>query len=71
MPIPFAPRRAALPEGACPELSREGRDCERSHRLTVRLLFPRLNALPGPWLLFLTAVCSFVAVRALEMAHHL
>jgi len=68
MPLPFAPRRPALPDGAYPECSREGRDCERSHRLTVRLLFPRFNARPGPWLLFLAAVCSFVAVRALEMA---
>ena len=69
MQLPFAPHRPALPEGACAESSREGRDCERSHRLTVLLLFPRLNALPGPWLLFLAGVCSFVAVRALEMAH--
>ena len=69
MQLPFAPRRTALPEGAYAESSREGRDCERSHRLTVLLLFPRLNARPGPWLLFLTGVCVFVAVRALEMAH--
>jgi len=70
MPVPFAPRRAALSSGAYADSSsREGRDCERSHRLTVLLLFPRLNARPGPWLLFLTAVCSFVAVRALEMVH--
>jgi len=63
----FAPRRPALLEGAFAESSREGRDCEHSHRLTVLLLFPRLNARPGPWLLLLTAVCSFVAIRALEM----
>ncbi len=69
MQVPFAPRRAALPQGAYADSSREGRDCERSHRLTVLLLFPRLNARPGPWLLFLTAVCSFVAIRALEMVH--
>ncbi|HET8747764.1 MAG TPA: hypothetical protein VFM98_19345 [Ramlibacter sp.] len=65
----FASRRPALSEGAHGESSREGRDCERSHRLTVLLLFPRLDARPGPWLLFLTAVCSFVAIRALELAH--
>ena len=69
MPLPFAPRRTALPEGAYAESSREGRDCDTSHRLTVLVLFPRLNALPGPWLLLLAGVCSFVAVRALEMAH--
>lgn len=69
MPLPFAPRRPALPEGAYAECSREGRDCERSHRLTVLLLFPGLNARPGAWLLVLAGVCSFVAIRALEMAH--
>lgn len=68
MPVPFAPRHTALLQGAGGESSREGRDCERSHRLTVLLLFPRLNARPGPWLLLLTGVCSFVAIRALEMA---
>jgi len=31
------------------------------------LLFPRLNARPGRWLLFLAGVCSFVAIRALEL----
>lgn len=67
MQLPFATRRPALPEGGYVESSREGRDCERSHRLTVLLLFPRLDARPGPWLLVLTAVCSFVAIRALEM----
>jgi hypothetical protein len=50
------------------DTSREGRDCDLSRRLTALLLFPRLNALPGPWLLLLTAVCSFVAIRALELA---
>ena len=69
MQLPFAPRQSALPTGAYAECSREGRDCETSHRLTVLLLFPRLNALPGAWLLFLAGVCSFVAVRALEMGH--
>ena len=47
--------------------SREGRDCELSRRITALLLLPRLDATPGPWLLLLTAVCSFVAVRALEL----
>ncbi len=47
--------------------SREGRDCELSRRLTALLLFPQLSR-PGPWLLFLTGVCSFVAIRALELA---
>ena len=47
--------------------SGEGRHCERSHRLTALLLFPRLNARPGAWLLFLAGVCTFVAVRALDM----
>jgi hypothetical protein len=65
---PFANDRPGLPAGRV-AASREGRDCDRSHRLTVLLLFPRLDALPGPWLLFLTAVCSFVAVRALELGH--
>ena len=48
--------------------SREGRDCELSRRLTTLLLFPHLNARPGLWLLLLAGVCSFVAIRALEMA---
>jgi hypothetical protein len=45
----------------------EGRDCERSRRLTALVLFPKLDWRPGAWLLFLTSVCTFVAVRALEM----
>ena len=45
----------------------EGRDCELSRRLTALVLFPRLDARPGAWLLFLAGVCTFVAVRALEM----
>lgn len=65
MRSPFLPRRRPAPAGL-QETSREGRDCELSHRLTVLLLFPRF-ALPGPWLLFLAGVCSFVAVRALEL----
>jgi hypothetical protein len=68
MQVPFAPRRPALPQGGSVDSAREGRDCERSRRLTALLLFPRLDARPGAWLLFLAGVCSFVAIRALEMA---
>lgn len=68
MRLHFAPRRPALPDGRL-ECSREGRDSELSRRITALLLFPRLDARPGPWLLFLTGVCSFVAIRALELAH--
>lgn len=45
----------------------EGRACEGSRRLTALLLFPRLDARPGRWLLFLLGVCAFVLVRALEL----
>ena len=31
------------------------------------VLFPHLDARPGPWLLALVSVCTFVAVRALEL----
>ena len=66
---PFAPSSpAALPAG-CGDSSREGRDCELSHRLTRLVFFPRLDAIPGPWLMFLAAMCSFVAVRVLEQRH--
>lgn len=58
----FAAHRISFPAGAG-----EGRDCEGSRRLTTLLLFPRLDARPGAWLLFLAATCTFVAVRALEM----
>ena len=68
MPLPFAPQRTALQVGRT-ESSREGRDSESSWRMTVLLLFPRLDARPGPWLLLLAGVCSFVAVRALELGH--
>jgi hypothetical protein len=47
-------------------MSRQGRDCELSRRVTARVLFPR-DGRPGAWLLLLAAVCSFVAVRALEL----
>ena len=63
----FATHRRAFPEGGLAS-SREGRDCDLSRRLTALTLFPRLDARPGAWLLFLTAVCSFVAIRALELA---
>ena len=62
----LAPQRPAL-QGGCGDASGEGRDCELSHRITALLLFPRLDARPGAWLVFLTAVCTFVAVRALEL----
>ena len=61
----FAPRQTALP-GGCASAG-EGRNCELSHRITALLLFPRLDARPGAWLVFLSAVCTFVAVRALEI----
>jgi hypothetical protein len=60
------PSRAA--SGPAGYDSVEGRQCERCRRLTALLLFPNLDARPGPWVLFLTAVCSFVAIRALELA---
>ena len=63
----FLTQRSALPDGPV-ESAREGRDCELSRRMTALLLFPRLNALPGPWLLLLVGACSYVAVRALELA---
>ena len=67
MQHPFASRRTAL-QGGRMDFPREGRDCDLSRRLTALLLFPRLDARPGPWLLLLTAACSFVAIRALELA---
>lgn len=66
MQPPLAHHRTAL-SGGSGHSTREGRDCELSRRLTTLLLFPRLDATPGAWLLLLTAVCSFVAVRALEL----
>lgn len=64
---PLATQRHAHP-GGCDAASEEGRNCELSQRLTTLLLFPRMDAMPGPWLLFLAAVCSYVAIRALELA---
>lgn len=68
MKRPPAPQPRAC-DGDRLESSREGRDCPLSHRITALLLFPRLDARPGAWLLCLTAVWSFVAVRAMEMGH--
>jgi len=64
---PFTPPRRAVPAGRS-DFSREGRDCERSRRVTSLVLFPRGDAVPGAWLLVLAATCTFVAVRALELA---
>jgi len=64
---PLVTQRAALPEGSA-ESSREGRDCELSHHLTTLLLFPRLDARPGAWVLLVAAACTYVAVRALELS---
>jgi hypothetical protein len=63
----FLTQRPVLPDGRV-ESSREGRDCELSRRVSALLLFPRLNAAPGPWLLVLVGACSYVAIRALELA---
>jgi len=64
MPASFS-HHSVLP-GAPAESSREGRDCEWSWRMTVLLLFPRLNARPGPWAVLLAVVCAFLLVRILE-----
>jgi len=64
---PFVTQRTTI-RGSGVESSREGRDCELSRRLTALLLFPRLDLLPGAWLLLLAATCTFVAVRALELS---
>jgi hypothetical protein len=63
---PFVTSRPVLDGHAAS--SREGRDCELSHRVTALLLFPRLDARPGAWLLLVAATCTFVAVRALELS---
>jgi hypothetical protein len=64
---PLVTPHAALPQGSA-ESSREGRDCDLSHHLTALLLFPRLDARPGGWMLALAATCTYVAVRALELS---
>lgn len=66
MHLPFAcPRRrlSATVGGA----HGEGRNCELSQRMTALVLFPHLDARPGPWLLLLAAAGSYVAVRTLEL----
>ena len=63
----FPSHRPAL-QGGSGEFSREGRDCERSRRISTLVLFPGLDALPGPWLVLLAATCTYVAVRALELS---
>lgn len=65
MHAPFAPRRPVI-DGAAP--CREGRDSELARRMTALLLFPRTDARPGAWLMLLAASCTYVAVRALELA---
>ena len=65
MHTPFAPRRPVI-DGAVP--CREGRDSELVRRTTALVLFPRSDASPGAWLLLLVASCTYVAVRALELA---
>jgi hypothetical protein len=67
MHSPFMTRRPALPDGG-EASSREGRDSRVSQQITALLLFPRLDARPGGWLLLLAAACTYVAVRALELA---
>ena len=62
----FLLQSPALPDGHGAS-SREGRDCEGSRRLTALMLFPDADARPGAWLLFLASVCTYVAVRALEL----
>ncbi|MFI4926578.1 MAG: hypothetical protein ACHP7E_02675 [Burkholderiales bacterium] len=65
MHAPFAPRRPVIDgAGSC----REGRDSELARRMTASLLAPRSDAGPGAWLLLLAASCTYVAVRALELA---
>jgi hypothetical protein len=66
MQLPLPSRNTALRVGRM-DASREGRDSDLCWRTTVQLLFPRLDARPGPWLLFLAGVCSYVAVRTLEL----
>jgi hypothetical protein len=66
MHLPYAHARKAVPAGYVAAF-REGRGCEASHRLTALVLFPGLDARPGPWLMLLASVCTFVTVRALEL----
>jgi hypothetical protein len=59
------PRRL-LPAGAG-GASREGRLSELSRRNTALLLFPHRDGRPGPWLLLLASVFTFIGVRVLEL----
>ena len=63
---PLLLQRPVVPDGHGVS-SREGRDCERSRRVTALMLFPGNGARPGPWLLLLASVCTYVAVRAFEL----
>jgi len=64
---PLVSQRPTLLEGSA-ESCREGRDCDVSRHLTALLLFPRLDARPGGWMLLVAAACTYVAVRALEVS---
>lgn len=66
MPLTLAPPRRLLTPAAG-FASGEGRACELSRRATVLVLFPSLDARPGPWILLLAAVFTFVTVRTLEL----
>jgi hypothetical protein len=66
MHLPLAHARKAVPAGYVAAF-REGRGCDASRRMTVRLFFPRFDAMPGPWLMLLASVCTVVAVRSLEL----
>ena len=63
---PYVLQSPALQDGHGAS-TREGRDCEGSRRLTALTLFPAADARPGAWLLLLASVCTYVAVRALEL----
>lgn len=65
MRLPFAHARVLLSAGLG-AASREGRLSELSRRNTALLLFPHLDARPGPWLLLLVSVFTFIGIRALE-----
>lgn len=66
MHLAFTPRRNLLSAGRG-IASGEGRGCELSRRATARVLFPRLDACPGVWVLLLAAAFTFVTVRTLEL----
>lgn len=66
MPLTFTPPRRLQAAGAGLACG-EGRQCERCRRATARVFFPHLDARPGPWLLLLAAVFTFVMVRTFEL----